>query len=92
MSESEAEDGAGDEEVTLPQDLPGAGNIKQQQSAIKLTEVFIVSFVCIVKNMNACKANDIVDNSFAFYFAYCGCRPYKRHQIPNRFLNDRGST
>ena len=38
MSESEAEDGTG-EEVTLPQDLPGAGNIKQQQSAIKLTEV-----------------------------------------------------
>ena len=40
MSESEAEDGIGDEEVTLPQDLPGAGNIKQQQSAIKLTEVY----------------------------------------------------
>ena len=38
MSESEAEDAAG-EEVTLPQDLPGAGNIKQQQSAVKLTEV-----------------------------------------------------
>lgn len=38
MSESEAEDVV-DEEVTLPQDLPGAGNIKQQQSAVKLTEV-----------------------------------------------------
>ena len=41
MSESEAED-AGDEEVTLPQDLPGPGNIKQQQSAVKLTEVLYV--------------------------------------------------
>ena len=41
MSESEAEDVAG-EEVTLPQDLPGAGNIKQQQSAIKLTEVVYI--------------------------------------------------
>ena len=40
MSESEAEDGIGDEEVTLAQDLPGAGNIKQQQSSIKLTEVY----------------------------------------------------
>lgn len=38
MSESEAEDVAG-EEVTLPQDLPGAGNIKQQQSAVRLIEV-----------------------------------------------------
>ena len=40
MSESEAEDVAG-EEVTLPQDLPGAGNIKQQQSAVKLIEVLL---------------------------------------------------
>jgi len=37
MSESEAEDF--DEEVTLPQDLPGVSNIKQQQSAVKLIEV-----------------------------------------------------
>ena len=26
-------------QVTLPQDLPGRGNIKQQQSAVKLVEV-----------------------------------------------------
>jgi len=51
MSESEAEDGAGDEEVTLPQDLPGAGNIKQQQSSIKLTEVSHVLFR--IKEMHA---------------------------------------
>ena len=43
MSESEAEDVAG-EEVTLPQDLPGAGNIKQQQSAVKLTEVLLYMY------------------------------------------------
>lgn len=45
MSESEAEDVAG-EEVTLPQDLPGAGNIKQQQSAVKLTEVLLYMHLC----------------------------------------------
>ena len=36
-SESEGEEI--ESQVTLPQDLPGRGNIKQQQSAIKLTEV-----------------------------------------------------
>ena len=38
LSESEGEDMAEDH-VTLPQDLPGVGNIRWQQSAIKLTEV-----------------------------------------------------
>ena len=41
MSESEGEELAegGEGEVTLPQDLPGRGNVKSEQSAIKLTEV-----------------------------------------------------
>lgn len=30
---------AGEGEVTLPQDLPGRGNIKSEQSAIRLSEV-----------------------------------------------------
>ena len=38
-SESEGEEAEG--EVILPQDLPGRGNMKQQQSAIKLYEVSI---------------------------------------------------
>ena len=37
-SESEAEDPA-DSHVTLPQDLPGRGNIKSEKSSVKLTEV-----------------------------------------------------
>ena len=49
MSESEAEDAAG-EEVTLPQDLPGAGNVKQQQSAIKLTEVICALSTGIIQH------------------------------------------
>ena len=56
MSESEAEDIAGEEEVTLPQDLPGAGNIKQQQSAVKLTEVTIV---CCLR----CASHDTTGNA-----------------------------
>ena len=36
-SESEAEDVEG--HVTLPQDMPGRGNLSQQQSAIRLYEV-----------------------------------------------------
>ena len=41
MSESDGEELAEgrDGEVTLPQDLPGRGNIKSEQSAIRLTEV-----------------------------------------------------
>ena len=38
LSESEGEDMTEDH-VTLPQNLPGVGNIRRQQSAIKLTEV-----------------------------------------------------
>ena len=38
-SESEGEEM--ESQVTLPQDLPGRGNIKQQQSAVKLTEVSV---------------------------------------------------
>ena len=37
-SESEGEDGEG-EIVTLGQDVPGHGNVKQQKSAVKLYEV-----------------------------------------------------
>ena len=37
-SESEAEDPA-DSHVTLPQQVPGRGNIKSEKSAIRLTEV-----------------------------------------------------
>lgn len=37
-SESEAEDQV-DSQVTLPQDLPGRGNIKSEKSSVKLTEV-----------------------------------------------------
>ncbi|CAB4025525.1 suppressor of SWI4 1 homolog [Paramuricea clavata] len=37
-SESEAEDPA-DSHVTLPQDLPGRGNIKSEKSSVKLTEL-----------------------------------------------------
>ena len=37
-SESEAEDAA-DSHVTLPQDLPGRGNIKSEKSSVKVTEV-----------------------------------------------------
>ncbi len=36
-SDSEGEDMGGD--VTLPQDLPGRGNIQAQQSAVRLSEV-----------------------------------------------------
>ena len=39
VSESEGEEMAGEGEVTLPQDLPGRGNIKSEQSAIRLSEV-----------------------------------------------------
>lgn len=45
LSESEGEDIDG-EEVTLPQDLPGAGNVKQHQSAVKLTEVMCPLSIC----------------------------------------------
>lgn len=38
LSESEGEDPA-DSQVTLPQRVPGRGNIKAGQSAIRLTEV-----------------------------------------------------
>lgn len=37
-SESEGEE-PGDSRITLPQDVPGRGNIKAQQSAIRLTEL-----------------------------------------------------
>lgn len=37
-SESEGEEPA-DSRVTLPQNVPGRGNVKAQQSAIRLTEV-----------------------------------------------------
>ena len=37
-SESEAEDTA-ESHVTLPQDLPGRGNIKSEKSSVKITEV-----------------------------------------------------
>eukprot|EP00117_Sycon_ciliatum_P026146 scpid57408/ scgid21529/ Suppressor of SWI4 1 homolog; Peter Pan homolog len=37
-SESEAEDPA-DTQVTLPQNVPGRGNLKQQRSAVRLTEL-----------------------------------------------------
>ena len=39
VSESEGEEVAGEREVVLPQDLPGRGNLKSEQSAIRLTEV-----------------------------------------------------
>ena len=39
VSESEGEELAGEGEVTLSQDLPGRGNIKSEQSAIRLSEV-----------------------------------------------------
>lgn len=38
-SESDGEELGGEGEVTLPQDLPGRGNIKAEQSAIHLSEV-----------------------------------------------------
>lgn len=38
-SESEGEELGGDGEVTLPQDLPGRGNLKTEQSAVRLSEV-----------------------------------------------------
>ena len=38
VSESEGEEMAA-QEVTLPQDLPGRGNVKSGQSAVRLTEV-----------------------------------------------------
>ena len=37
-SESEGEE-PGDSSVVLPQQMPGRGNIKSQQSAVRLTEV-----------------------------------------------------
>ena len=39
VSESEGEELAGEGEVTLSEDLPGRGNIKSEQSAIRLSEV-----------------------------------------------------
>ena len=44
MSESEGEDLAGEGEVTLPQDLPGRGNIKSEQSTVRLSEVRCMPF------------------------------------------------
>ena len=41
-SESEGEE-AVDSNVTLPQSLPGRGNMKSQKSAIRLTEVMYAS-------------------------------------------------
>lgn len=38
-SESDGEEMAGEGDVTLPQDLPGRGNIRSEQSAVKLSEV-----------------------------------------------------
>ena len=38
MSESEGEEVAV-QEVTLPQDMPGRGNVKSGQSTVRLTEV-----------------------------------------------------
>ena len=40
-SESEAEEAEG--EVTLGQDLPGRGNIKQHQSSVRLYEVCYIA-------------------------------------------------
>ena len=40
LSESEGEEAA-EAHVTLPQRLPGKGNMKSSQSAVKLTEVRI---------------------------------------------------
>lgn len=44
-SESEGEEPA-DSRVTLPQNVPGRGNVKAQQSAIRLTEVFTRKYAC----------------------------------------------
>ena len=44
-SDSEGEELGGEGEVTLPQDLPGRGNIHSQQSAIRLSEVLTVTTV-----------------------------------------------
>lgn len=38
-SESDGEELAGEGDVHLPQDLPGRGNVKAGQSAIRLSEV-----------------------------------------------------
>ena len=46
-SESEGEEPA-DSRVTLPQDVPGRGNVKAQQSAIRLTEVCIQTLVMLI--------------------------------------------
>ena len=55
MSESEGEELVGGEgEVTLPQDLPGRGNIKSEQSAIRLTEVCCSTEIDISEEMIVC--------------------------------------
>lgn len=52
VSESEGEDMAGEGEVTLPQDLPGRGNIKSEQSAIRLSEVGVASFPGLLPDLS----------------------------------------
>ena len=51
MSESEGEE-AEDSKVKLPQNVPGRGNVKSAQSAMKLTEVgifdIIICFIILI--------------------------------------------
>jgi len=62
LSESEGEDMAEDH-VTLPQDLPGVGNIRRQQSAIKLTEVRNYQHTCHWHGTNSSTLVILLENS-----------------------------
>ena len=53
MSESEGEEVVA-QEVTLPQDLPGRGNVKSSQCAVRLTEVYITLYRDVEHCVSVC--------------------------------------
>lgn len=63
-SESEGEEPA-DSRVTLPQNVPGRGNVKAQQSAIRLTEVLQIIYNYSVR---ATKLQHLIIHCLTVYF------------------------
>ncbi len=58
-SESEGEELGGEGDVTLPQDLPGTGNVKAGQSAVRLVEVNYNGVVFMGSCVNCCYGNSL---------------------------------
>lgn len=79
MSESEAEDVAG-EEVTLPQDLPGAGNVKQQQSAVRLIELGPRMTLQLIKMEDGVCDGEVLHHEFIMKNKKDVLETKKRHQ------------